>query len=236
MFASQMTPIVFVILFAGAVAIVYAAQGAALVRLGGQGLQRGEQAFGHHRRLIMTRISTLRSVSGTLAALAFLVLLAVLGNIAVAQQDRFTLQVPNGLAFSEFRGYETWQDVAVSQTETSLKVIAANTAMIDAFRDGTPGNGKLFPEGSKIVKIEWLSKKNTESPYFVMVPNTLKSVSFIEKDSKRFPDTHGWAYAQFDYDAASDTFEPSVSGAECGYACHTTVAAKDYIFTAYPKR
>jgi hypothetical protein len=160
MFASQMTPIVFVILFAGAVAIVYAAQGAALVRLGGQGLQRGEQAFGHHRRLIMTRISTLRSVSGTLAALAFLVLLAVLGNIAVAQQDRFTLQVPNGLAFSEFRGYETWQDVAVSQTETSLKVIAANTAMIDAFRDRTPGNGELFPEGSKIVKIEWLSKKN----------------------------------------------------------------------------
>jgi hypothetical protein len=46
-------------------------------------------------------------VSGTLAALAFLVLLAVLGNIAVAQQGRFTLQVPNGLAFSEFRGYET---------------------------------------------------------------------------------------------------------------------------------
>jgi hypothetical protein len=41
------------------------------------------------------------------------------------------------------------------------------------------------------------------SPYSVEVPNTLKSVSFIEKDLKRFPDTNGWGYAQFSYDAAS---------------------------------
>lgn len=163
-------------------------------------------------------------------------LLAVLGSITLAAQDRFTLQVPNGLAFSEFRGYESWQDVSVSQTENALKVIAANDAMINAYRQGVPGNGKPFPEGSKIVKIEWSSKKNPESPYFVMVPDTLKSVSFIEKDTERFPDTNGWAYAQFVYDAASDTFKPNGNDAKCGYACHTTVAAKDYIFTAYPPR
>jgi hypothetical protein len=170
------------------------------------------------------------------AILIVVVLLAVLGSIALAAQDRFTLKVPNGLAFSEFRGYETWQDVAVSQTENGLKAIAANNAMINAYRQGVAGNGKPFPEGSKIVKIEWSSKKNPESPYFVMVPDTLKSVSFIEKDTKRFPDTNGWAYAQFLYDAASDTFKPDGSDAKCGYACHTTVAAKDYIFTAYPRR
>jgi hypothetical protein len=167
---------------------------------------------------------------------AILIIGVLLASIALAAQDRFTLKVPNGLAFSEFRGYETWQDVAVSQTETGLKVIAANNAMINAYRQGVPGNGKPFPEGSKIVKIEWSSKKNAESPYFVMVPDTLKSVSFIEKDTKRFPDTNGWAYAQFLYDAASDTFKPEGSDAKCGHACHTTVAAKDYIFTAYPKR
>jgi hypothetical protein len=170
------------------------------------------------------------------AMLIVVVLLAVLGSMALAAQDRFTLQVPNGLAFSEFRGYENWQNVAVSQTDNGLKVIAANDAMIDAYRQGIPGNGKPFPEGSKIVKIEWSSKKNPGSPYFVMVPDTLKSVSFIEKDTKRFPDTNGWAYAQFLYDAASDTFKPNGNDAQCGYACHTTVAAKDYIFTAYPQR
>ncbi len=108
--------------------------------------------------------------------------------------------------------------------------------MIEAYKEGAPDNGKLFPEGSKTVKIEWLKKQNPESPYFVEVPDVLKSLSFIEKDSKRFPNTHGWAYAKFEYDAASKTFKPSVTGSECGYACHTKVASKDYIFTAYPLR
>ena len=52
----------------------------------------------------------------------------------------------------------------------------------------------------------------------------------------RFPDTNGWAYAQFVYHAASDTFTPHGSDAKCGHACHSAVASKDYIFTAYPKR
>jgi len=161
---------------------------------------------------------------------------AVLGGMALAAQDRFTLKVPNGPAFSDFRGYENWRNVAVSQTENGLKVIAANTAMTNAYRSGIPGNGKPFPDGSKIVKIEWSAKKSTESPYFVMVPDTLKSVSFIEKNSKRFRDSGGWGYAQFHYDAASDTFTPFGNDAACGYACHTAVKAKDYIFTAYPRR
>jgi hypothetical protein len=161
---------------------------------------------------------------------------AILGGIAFGAQHRYTLQVPNGLAFSDFRGYENWEAVAVSQTENGIKVIVANSTMMAAYRDGIPANGKLFPDGSMVAQIEWTSKKNVESPYFVMVPDTLKSVSFIEKDTKRFPDTHGWAYAQFGYAAASDTFTPHGSDAKCGYECHYTVSAKDYIFTAYPKR
>jgi hypothetical protein len=167
---------------------------------------------------------------------------AILGGVALAAQDTSTLKVPNGLAFSEFNGYEDWQYVAVSQTTTSVKVIAANPVMMKAFRDGVPGNHQPFPEGSKIVKIEWIFKKNAESPYPVNVPDTLKTLSFIEKDSKRFPDTHGWAYAVFLNDPATDTLTPdgrppqNGTGANCGYACHTKVAAKDYIYTAYPKR
>jgi len=45
-------------------------------------------------------------------------------------------------------------------------------------------------------------------------------------------------------DAASDTFRPATladkppqgNDAKCGAACHNLAAAKDYIFTAYPKR
>ena len=66
-----------------------------------------------------------------------------------------------------------------------------NALMINAYKEGIPANGKPFPEGSMIVNIEW-SKKEPYVPYFVEVPDTLKSVSFIEKDSKRFLDTRGW--------------------------------------------
>src|SRR5262249_59193125 len=43
-----------------------------------------------------------------------IVLAAVLGSIALAAQDKYTVKVPNGLAFSEFRGYEDWPVIARS--------------------------------------------------------------------------------------------------------------------------
>src|SRR5712691_8872398 len=152
------------------------------------------------------------------AGAAIAVALAVLGGKAISAQDKYTVQVPNGLAFSDFRGYEYWQVVAVSQTEELLKVMVANPVMIDAYRSGVPGNGNPFPDGSKIAKIEWKPKKSTEAPFSVRVPDTLQDVFFIEKDIKRFPDTKGWAYAQFNYDPASDTFTPDGSGANCGFS------------------
>jgi hypothetical protein len=164
-----------------------------------------------------------------------LVSFAVLGGMAIAAQDKYTLNLGK-LAFSDFRGYENWENVAVSQTEKQLKVIVANDVMMKAYRQGLPADGKIFPEGSKIVKIEWSFKRNPISPYFVQVPDTLAAVDVIEKDSKRFPDTHGWAYANFIFDVASDTFAPEGAEPNCGYACHTTVATKDYIFTQYPRR
>ncbi len=156
---------------------------------------------------------------------------------AISSEDKYTLKLPNGLAFSEFRGYENWQVVSVSQTPELLKVEVANPTMIEAYRSGIPGNGKPFPDGSKIAKIEWKPKKMAESPFAVNVPDTLQDVFLIEKDSKRFPDTKGWAYAVFDYTPASDTFKPDPTGTvNCGFACHTIVKNKDYIFHSYQKR
>jgi hypothetical protein len=162
------------------------------------------------------------------------VMVAVFGGMAIAAQDKWTLKLGK-LAFSDFRGYENWENVAVSQTETQLKVIVANDVMMKAYRRGLPADGKLFPEGSKIAKLEWTFKKNDESPYFVQVPDKLVAVDVIEKDSKRFPNTHGWAYSNFVYDAATDAFATEGTEPTCGYACHTKVAAKDYIYTQYPK-
>src|SRR6267154_1776985 len=155
----------------------------------------------------------------TIATIA--VVLAVVGGIAQSAQDKYSLRLPNGLAFSEFRGYEDWQVVSVSQTPELLKVEVANPTMIDAYRAGVPGNGKPFPDGSKIAKIEWKPKKSMEAPFSVRVPDALQDIFLIEKNSKRFPDTKGWAYAVFDYNPVSDTFKSNASGVvNCGFACH----------------
>jgi hypothetical protein len=176
--------------------------------------------------------------------------LSVLVALVTAAPDRYTVKVPNGLAFSEFRGYEDWQVVGPSHTDAAnvMRVILANPVMIEAYREGIPSNGKAFPKGSKIAKIEWEPRKITDPPFSVKAPDTvpgrLTEVEFIEKDPERFSDTHGWGYAAFKYEAASDTFTPVTladkppqgNDAKCGAACHNLAAANDYIFTAYPKR
>src|SRR6201989_2347510 len=90
--------------------------------------------------------------------------LAVLGGVALAAQDKYTVQVPNGLAFSEFRGFEDWATVAVSQSGDLIEVIVGNPAIIDAYRSRIPGNGKPFPDGAKMAKIHWNAKKSEEAP------------------------------------------------------------------------
>ena len=194
-------------------------------------------------------------MKASLSAVVMIVSLAfaVLGgrtSSAQGKQDKYTLQIPGGLSFSEVRGYETWQVVGPSFTEAQdvIRVILANPVMIKAYQDGVPGNGKPFPDGSKIVKLEWKPKKLTSPPFSANTPDTVAGdqtvVEFIVKDSKRFADTHGWGYAMFDYDAASGTFAPATLSskppvghdAKCGAACLTLAASKDYIFTGYSTR
>jgi hypothetical protein len=154
-------------------------------------------------------------------------------------QDRYTLIAPNGVAFSEFRGYDTWQPVAPSLNGNQIKVITANPVMIAAYKDGFPANGKPAPEGGAIAKIEWAKKPSAEFPARAIVPGDLEAVQFMLKDSKRFPDTNGWGYADFVYDAASSTFKPrgnaSFATAVC-HTCHTAVPQKDFVFTEYQTR
>jgi Cytochrome P460 len=188
------------------------------------------------RKVMIGRTFSPPGGSRVVSAAALGIALAVLGAKAFSAQDKYTLRVPNGLAFSDFRGYENWQVVAVSQTEDLLKVMVANPAMIDAYRSGVPGNGKPFPEGSKIAKLQWSQKKDTEATFDVNVPKAFTQAFVIEKDSKRFPDSGGWGYALFNYAAATDTFAVDPSPSNCGYSCHVAVKAKDYIFHPYEKR
>jgi hypothetical protein len=162
---------------------------------------------------------------------------------AVPGHDKYAVKVPGGLGFSEFKGYEGWQLISVSQGKL-MAAILGNPTIIDAFRAGVPGNGKPFPDGSKMAKIHWVPTVKESYPGPPTVPATQHDVDFMVKDSKRFPDSGGWGYAAFEHDTASDTFTPATTAdhppqandARCGFACHTKVAARDYVFTEYAKR
>ena len=177
-------------------------------------------------------------------AIAIIVgVLAVVGGGAISAHDKYTVKVPGGLAFSEFRGYEAWQAISISRNEKVVAVILGNPAMIAAYRAGIPGNGKPVPDGAKMAKVHWTPKPNEFFPE-ATVPGRLLNVDFMVKDSKRFPDGAGWGYAVFDYHPETDTFTsgttagnpPQGNDARCGVACHTKARTRDFVFTEYGKR
>jgi Cytochrome P460 len=168
---------------------------------------------------------------------------ALIGGLAISAHDKYNVRVPGELAFSEFRGYESWQVISISRNARVVAVILGNPAMIEAYQAGIPGNGKPVPDGAKMAKVHWTPKPNEFFPE-ATVPGSLVNVDFMVKDSKRFADSGGWGYAVFDYDATTDMFKPGTTAgtppqgndAKCGFVCHTTAKARDYVFTEYGKR
>lgn len=175
--------------------------------------------------------------------LTIAMLALALGASAAGADDKYSLKVPGGLAFAEFKGYENWQLVSVSEDGGLYAAILANPVMLEAFRAGAPGNGKPFPEGSKMAKVHWNPKKMEIFPA-ASVPDSQHDVDFMVKDSKRFADSGGWGYATFLYESATDTFRPGTltdkppqgNDAKCGFACHTIAKSRDYVFTDYGRR
>ena len=156
----------------------------------------------------------------------------------MSAQDKYDLKVPGGLAFSEFRGYEDWQAVGVihPQEAQTLNVIVANPAMIEAFRAGIPGNGRPFPDGSRMAKIRSGDRRQRpDAPY--VIEGTRQTVRSwfhgermqaicglrrmgIGRSSSTTP-----LRARSHPSRMTDT-PPQANDARCGFACHTTAKAK----------
>ena len=156
------------------------------------------------------------------------VLVSALGSSAIHAKDKYTVKVPGGLAFSEFRGYEGWHLISISQDGPLVAAILGNPAMIRAYEAGIPGNGKPVPDGGR-------GRRGTRAEDGGVPrrhgPGPLHDVDFMVKDSKRFGDSGGWGYGAFEYDSASHSFKPATTkdtppqgnDAKCGFACHTMV-------------
>jgi hypothetical protein len=180
-------------------------------------------------------------------------ILAVTVALTAQWQDRFTLTASNGIAFSQFNGYESWQLIATSQHDGDdgcgtakngcMKAILGNPAMIQAYRDGFPANGKPVPDGAAMAKVEWLKDTDEAAPYQITVPGEETEVAFMVKDSKRFKDTDGWGYATLSFDAASKSYQPKAGQTGPSFhktlchGCHTSGAkTTDFVYTSFARR
>ena len=166
------------------------------------------------------------------------------GVIYAQAHDKYTVKVPGGLAFSEFRGYESWEMIGVSRSEGGpFAVILGNPTMIEALKAGIPDNGKPVPDGAKMAKMHYAQQLLDLLPV-AMVSGVQLDIDFMVKDSARFADGNGWGYAAFQRDPASGEFTPftlqnqppQANDAKCGVACHTAAKSRDYVFTRYATR
>ena len=89
--------------------------------------------------------------------------LAVFAGLVMSAPDKYTVKVPGGLAFSEFRGYEAWQTISISRNEKVVAVILGNPVMINAYQAGIPANGKPVPDGPRWPKSTGSRKRTSFS-------------------------------------------------------------------------
>jgi hypothetical protein len=129
-------------------------------------------------------------------------------------------------------GYRDWRLISVAR-ETAIpndiRAIVGNDAAIKAYREE-----KLpFPDGTIIARLAWNYVPSEENNKVFgreqsFVAGTPTNVQFMVKDSRKYPATGAWGFAQF---TAGKPVNEAVQKA-C-FSCHEPVRARDYIFTHY---
>lgn len=87
----------------------------------------------------------------------------LLAALVTSARDEYTLKTSE-LPFSEFKGYAGWQVVYNSQNEAPMGATLTNPLMIKAYQEVGPNNGKLFPEVTRMAKINWTPQKMETLP------------------------------------------------------------------------
>ena len=129
-------------------------------------------------------------------------------------------------------GYRDWRLISVSHEAGNLNSIGAilgNDVAIKAYREE-----KLpFPDGTIIARLAWKYVPSEENNKVFgreqsFVAGSPTNVQFMVKDSKRYPATGGWGFAQFTNGKPLNEAEPKTC-----FSCHEPAKASDFIFTHY---
>ncbi|MBB4477807.1 cytochrome P460 family protein [Rhizobium etli] len=124
-------------------------------------------------------------------------------------------------------GYRDWKFIAPAQEAPpldELRAVLGNDIAVEAYKKGT----LPFPDGSILVKLAYKRKQSTEfAP--ATVPGAPTTVQVMVKDSKKYPDSHGWGFGRFVNGKPVDAAQH-----ETCLSCHVgNVKDHDYVFTRY---
>ena len=129
-------------------------------------------------------------------------------------------------------GYRDWKLISVAHEAGDLndiRSILGNDVAIKAYREE-----KLpFPDGTIIARLAWKYVPSEENNKVFgreqsFVAGSPTNVQFMVKDSKRYPATGGWGFAQFTNGKPLNEAEPKTC-----FSCHEPAKARDFIFTHY---
>lgn len=130
-------------------------------------------------------------------------------------------------------GYRDWAVISVAREEGDLddiRAVLGNDVAIKAYREGT----RPFPDGATIARVAWsygpseLNNRAFGRNQSFVAGKPKHGVQFMVKDSKRFADTGGWGYSQFNDGAPVDASMLT----NC-FPCHAAIKDRDYLFTDY---
>jgi len=138
-------------------------------------------------------------------------------------------RAPNGIILPS--GFEHWDALSVSHRtdNQSLRLIIGNDIAVKASRSGQT---LPWPDGAILGKLVWKDTVH-EQWEAATVPDKFVHIEFMIKDAVRFSSTGGWGYARFLGGALTPYGDDEDFVQEC-FACHTPVAAQDYVFTRPP--
>jgi hypothetical protein len=129
-------------------------------------------------------------------------------------------------------GYRDWRVISVAHeagSNNDLRVVLGNDIAIKAFREG-----KLpYPNGTVIVRLAWRYVPSAENNKIFghaqsFVAGSPINIQFDVKDSRKYPSTGGWGFAQFKDGKPAD----AAVQATC-FPCHALTKNSDFVFTHY---
>jgi hypothetical protein len=177
----------------------------------------------------------------TAVAISAVVVTESAAQVGKAEQPRAgtaaaSTKAAPGFGIKIFPGWRDWRLVSVAHEAGELndiRAILGNDVAIKAYREGT----LPFPDGAIIARVSWkyVSSEENDKAFgrqqsFVAGDAPVWYLQFMVKDSKKYAETGGWGFAQFDKDG-----NPSADAAKLKtcFPCHEPAQSRDFVFTRY---